>query len=174
MPSQTFSLQESSLWAKLGTGTWAQVQPDLLEPTHPHHSHWAPFFPSGTAEPRPAHSSHTLEPCAQAENPPSGSQLHTAACSMKTREKAPLCLRLSSFPLPSGARDGKLTSLLHLCESHAQAPSRSSSRMFWAGAQGDRHTVLHLLRVCVLRPGMPRAAVPRLPHCLGSLSPQSL
>lgn len=58
MPWLTFSLQESSLCAKLGTGTWAQVQPDLTEPTHPHHSHWAPFFPSGTDESRPAHSSH--------------------------------------------------------------------------------------------------------------------
>lgn len=67
MPSLTFSLQESSLWAKLGTGTWAQGQPDLLEPTHPHHSHWAPFFPSGTAESRPAHSSHPGALCSGSE-----------------------------------------------------------------------------------------------------------
>lgn len=107
---------------------------------------------------------HTWELCAQAKKPPGGGQPCRTACSMKMRQNSSFCFCFSSVslrpPVP-GTESSPLST--HMCESHGQTPS--SSRMLWAGAQGDRSTMLHLLTVYILSPGMPKAAVPRLPHC---------
>lgn len=112
MPSLPFSLQESFLCAKLGTGTWAQVQSDLIEPTHPRHSHLAPFFPYSTDESRPAPGSHPGWSAVLRQRP---LQVEASSGSSLQHEDEVKQLLLflfpSGFPLPSRARDRKLTAL---------------------------------------------------------------